>query len=55
MKNQIENLFLLMFLGLISGCAVVEGIFKAGVGVGIFMCVAIVALVIYIMNRMRPK
>lgn len=34
-----------------SSCAVVEGIFKAGMGVGIFIVVAIIALLIFIIVR----
>jgi hypothetical protein len=55
MKNKLNTLYLLMMLGLISGCAVIGGIFKAGVAVGIFMVVLILVLVAVLMSKMRNK
>ncbi|MEO6189256.1 MAG: phosphatidate cytidylyltransferase [Saprospiraceae bacterium] len=34
-----------------SSCAVVEGIFKAGMGVGIFIVVLIIGLIIFLVSR----
>jgi len=36
-----------------SGCRVVEGIFKAGVGVGIFIAVLVVGLIFFLVSRAR--
>jgi hypothetical protein len=38
-----------------SSCAVVEGIFKAGMVWGIFLVVAIIGLIIYIIARIGRK
>ena len=55
MKNQIRNLYLLMLLGMVSGCAVVGGIFKAGVAVGIFMVVLILVVGAVLISKMRGR
>jgi hypothetical protein len=39
----------------LSSCQVIEGIFKAGVGVGVFVVVAIIALVVFIAMRFGKK
>ena len=44
-------LFALMIT--LSSCEVVGGIFKAGVGVGIFIVVLVVALIIWLVSRGR--
>ena len=36
----------------ISSCAVVECIFKAGMGVGIFIVVVVIALIIFLVLKM---
>ncbi|WP_220494920.1 phosphatidate cytidylyltransferase [Lacibacter sediminis] len=36
---------------MLSSCQLVEGIFKAGMGFGIFIVVAIIALIIFIIMR----
>jgi len=60
MKNQmmekLKQITLLTFLmTAMAGCAVVGGIFKAGVAVGIFMVVAVVVLVIFLLSKMGKK
>jgi hypothetical protein len=55
MKNQLNIFYLFMLLGLISGCAVVGGIFKAGMWVGIFITVAILVLFIYLIGKIGKK
>lgn len=54
MKRQIQFSFLLILIAtLLTGCELVEGIFEVGMGVGIFLVLAVVALVIYIVSRFR--
>ncbi len=36
----------------LTGCVAAGGIFKSGVGVGIFICVVIAALVIFAISKM---
>lgn len=42
---------LLMALGSAEGCAAVEGIFKAGVWVGVIIAVVIVGAVLFLFTR----
>ncbi|MEJ8819018.1 phosphatidate cytidylyltransferase [Lacibacter sp. H407] len=50
-SNSIRIMLLALTTTMFSSCAVVEGIFKAGMGVGIFIVVAIIALLIFIIVR----
>jgi len=36
---------------LLSSCEVIEGIFKAGMGFGIFIVVAIVVLIVFVITK----
>jgi hypothetical protein len=53
MKNKLLlNLFFYsMLLTMFSSCEIVTGIFKAGMGFGIFLVVAIVGVIIYFVTR----
>ena len=54
MKKHISNsivLFLVMIL--FSSCELVEGIFKAGMGVGIFLVLLVIALIVWLISRFR--
>jgi hypothetical protein len=37
----------------LSGCELVEGIFKAGMAVGIFLVCLVVALVVFLVSKVR--
>jgi len=52
MKKQLQfaALFTLMLTSFTS-CDLIGGIFKAGMGFGIFIVVAVVALIIYLISR----
>lgn len=39
----------------ISSCSLVEGIFKAGMGVGIFIVIAIVGLVVFLIFKLSKN
>ena len=48
-KQHLHTAFLLLFISLIlSSCEAIAGIFKAGMGFGIFLVVAVVALIAFI-------
>ncbi|MEO6901915.1 MAG: phosphatidate cytidylyltransferase [Bacteroidia bacterium] len=52
MQNKLLIGTLLFFsFSMLESCAVVGGIFKAGVWVGILIVVAIIALIIYLITR----
>ena len=46
-------LLVLLVIATLPACAVVGGIFKAGVGVGIFLAVVVVGLVVFLVTRAR--
>jgi hypothetical protein len=51
-----SRLFLLLLLAAcvpLSSCAIVGGIFKAGVWVGVIMVVLVVALVMFVISKAR--
>lgn len=47
------SVFTLLFL--FSSCSVIEGIFKVGLGVGVFIVIAVVALILFIISRFTKK
>ena len=51
MKKQATIALFLAFLLTFSGCSVVGGIFKAGMGVGIFAVVLVIAIIIFLVTR----
>ncbi|MGV3696481.1 hypothetical protein [Flavobacterium sp.] len=56
MKKQVQFFTLFIFiLTLFSSCEIVEGIFKAGMGFGIFIVIAVIALIIFIISKMSGK
>lgn len=54
-KKITRVLMLLMVLISFTSCSVIEGIFKAGIGVGVFIVVAIIAIVILIISKVFGK
>lgn len=46
---------LLLFSFMLGSCAAVEGIFKAGMGVGIFIVVFIIVIIIAVILRLGKK
>lgn len=56
MKKQVQFAVLfLLILTTFTSCEVVEGIFKAGMGFGIFIVVAVVAVIIYVISKIGGK
>jgi hypothetical protein len=57
MKNsKLLTAFILFFLSsMLSSCAVVGGIFKAGMGFGIFIVVLIIIVIVVIVARVNKK
>jgi len=49
-----SRLFIVLMAGIaLSGCELAEGIFKAGMAVGVFIVIAIIALVVFLMSKVR--
>jgi hypothetical protein len=56
MKDKITRIVLLMVILIsVTSCSIVEGIFKAGVGVGIFIVVIILAVFAFIISKIVGK
>jgi hypothetical protein len=56
MKNKTIRVLLLLTVVLsLTGCSVVKGIFKAGMGVGIFIVIAILAIILFIVSKLFGK
>ncbi len=49
----LRSLPLLLVLVLVTGCELVGDIFKAGVGVGIFLVILVVAVIIWAIAKFR--
>ncbi len=51
----LKSLSVVTLLFLFSSCSVIEGIFKVGLGVGVFIVIAVVALILFIISRFTKK
>lgn len=55
-KSRLSSVFSLILLSLmVSSCSAIEGIFKAGMGFGIFLVLAVFAIVVFIILKIRQK
>ena len=50
-KKLTRLLMLLVVLLSFTSCSIIEGIFKAGIGVGIFIVIAVLAIIIFIISK----
>ncbi len=55
MKNFTTALLTLLLIFAFSSCAVIGGIFKAGVWVGVLVVVGVVALILWLISRGSNK
>ena len=53
--NLTASFLLLLAVFVLSSCEVIEGIFKAGVGVGIFIVLAVVCITAFIVIKIRKN
>ena len=52
--SVISRLFLVLLAGIaLAGCDLAQGIFKAGMAVGVFVVIAVIALVIFLVSKVR--
>ncbi|MDR3008575.1 MAG: hypothetical protein LBV59_11615 [Sphingobacterium sp.] len=52
MKKKLAYLLMSSSFFLLTGCSVIEGIFKAGVWTGILIVVVVVALLIWLISKL---
>jgi len=51
-----SRLSLVILAGIaLAGCEVVEGIFKAGMAVGMFFVIAVIALIAFVVSKARRR
>lgn len=56
METKITRILMLLFISLsFTSCSIIEGIFKAGIGVGIFIVVAVLAILIFIIRKIFSR
>ena len=56
MQTKITRIILLLVISLsFTSCSIIEGIFKAGIGVGIFIVVAVLAILIFIIRKIFSR
>jgi hypothetical protein len=54
--SAFSRLFLVLLAGIaLSGCELAEGIFKAGMAFGMFIVIAVIALVIFLVSKARRR
>jgi hypothetical protein len=52
MQKKLTRLVMLLIVSLsFTSCSLIEGIFKAGMGVGIFIVVAVLAIIVFIVSK----
>lgn len=52
-SNTIYAAFYLFICSLLTSCAAIGGVFKAGMWAGVIVVVLIIALVLWLINKMR--
>lgn len=56
MQNTLKRtLLLLTVMFTFTSCEVIGDIFKAGMGVGIFLVIAVIALIIFVISKIGGK
>ncbi len=55
LKNLLTLLIGVLISFLASSCEVVGGIFKAGMGFGIFLVIAVIAIIVWLISRANKK
>ena len=56
MKDKITRIVMLLIILIsITSCSIVKGIFEAGVGVGIFIVVIILAVIAFVISKIIGK
>lgn len=53
--NLIKIITLFLISSLVTSCEVIEGIFKAGMGFGIFIVIAVIVVIVFVIGKMTKK
>lgn len=52
----VSRVFLVLLAGVaLTGCDLAQGIFKAGMAVGVFIVLAVIVLAIFLVSKMRSR
>lgn len=54
-KKLLRIVTLMMIMISFTSCAIVEGIFKAGMSVGIFFVIAILVIIVFVISKISGK
>lgn len=54
-SRLVAPLLLSLLTLIVSSCSVITGIFKAGMGFGIFAVLAVIVIIVFIIMRLRKK
>ena len=53
MQKRFSSMLMLLLVSLtLTSCEVVEGIFKLGMGVGIFIVIAVIAVIVFVISKL---
>ncbi|MBW8331523.1 MAG: hypothetical protein K0M40_05875 [Prolixibacteraceae bacterium] len=52
-KQTFLSTILITLLSTLSGCEIIGGIFKTGMGIGVIITIIVVGLVIFLFSKMR--
>lgn len=53
--HKLTLAFLFSLVATLTSCSVVGGIFKTGVGVGVFLVIFVIGIIIYLVSRAGGK
>jgi len=55
LRNNLSIIIVSVMLAMLTSCTVIEGIFKAGVWVGMLLVIGVVAIIIWIITKIGKK
>lgn len=56
MKDKVTRIVMLLIILIsVTSCSIVKGIFEAGVGIGIFIVIIVMAVIAYIISKFVGK
>lgn len=56
MKDKITRIVMILIILIsVTSCSIVKGIFEAGVGIGIFMVIIVLAIIAFVISKIGGK